>query len=186
MTILLTWSDANGGANLTEPKDHGSLANGATSSASTIFVRHDGTNPITEAGFFIRAASGTYSGSATAAEDIAELLSWGDAALTGDFGGFQLALDALATFPAAEWPTFASKTVLSGGKIVGVTCRTGVGDCTTYKVPVITEMGCTADNEIQAGGSPNVSFACRMVIPAGEGVTGIRLFDQVLAYNYTS
>lgn len=187
MSVQLTWSSSNGGSTLADDLSLGSVANGVLTAVQTLYIRHDGAFAITNAGLFIRQYSGDYSGSSTAEDDFAELMSWGDTDVAADFGGFMLNLDAAASFPAGWWPTGpAAKDISSGGKIVGTVCRSIYGGDSLHAVPVITNMGCSADGQIQAGSAPNVRLGCRVFVPTSESATGFRLAELVLAYDYTS
>ena len=72
MTVLLTWYDT--GVIQTDTLDHGSKSNGETTTVREISITHDGANEITATKLYARQFSGTYSGSATAAADFAEVI----------------------------------------------------------------------------------------------------------------
>lgn len=183
MTVNITWSLTNGGTALSDDVDHGNGSNGQTLSAQEIFIRHDGANPITGAGLYIRQYSGTYAGGASAALDLAEMLAWGDASTATTFGGFQVNMNALGSYPTVDWPTLTVKTAASGK---GYVCRTGVGDSEGNAVQLTTSTGASPAGQVAAGSSPNVRFKCRIVMPSAEDTTGVRQFDQVLVYTFTS
>lgn len=179
--VAITWSLTNGGTGLTDTQDHGNTSNGLTTTAIEFFVRHDGSNSITGCKLYIREYSGTYTGDATAAADIAEILSWGDASTSSTFGGFQINMDAVGGYPSASWPTYISKTPTNG-----YVCKTGTADSEGNAVTITTATGATASGTIQAGASPNVRFKCRIQVPTAEDTIGLRLFESVLVYTYTS
>lgn len=182
MSVSIIWSLTNGGDPLTSIVDHGNSSNGQVTTAKTIYIRHDGSNDITDAGLYIRQFSGTYQGAATAAADIAEILSWGDQIIESDFGGFQINFDAVGGFPSASWPTYSTKSPTNGN-----VHRNGVGDSESNAIEIPgTVTGATADGTIQAGTAPNVRFQVRVAVPASENVIGIRQWDQVLKYTFTS
>lgn len=185
-TVQVTYSTTNGGSAISSDIDGGNAANGAELTAQTIYVRHDGDNSITSCKFFLAAINERYLGAATADGDLAELLGWGDGTTAAAFGGFFLNLNASGGFPSASWPTLADKSVESGLKTVGDVCRTGVGDSASNGISLITNMGCTADETIQTGASPNVRFQCKVSIPSAEDTVGIRHVKLVLSYSYTS
>jgi len=185
MAITVSWSLTNGGTEI-DSLDHGSAGNGTSSTVKTIHLRHNGVYSITECGIYIRAIPTGYAGDFTADADIAEILGWGDGADASSFGGMFLNLNATGSFPVASWPTLATKSVLSGGDTIGVALRTGVGDSPTSAVPVVTEMGCSVDDEVQAGSAPNVRFQCKFAIPPGESTLGARSIRMSLTYDYTS
>lgn len=181
MAVSITWSSTNGGAAVTEPLDHGVDSNGTILGTQELFLRHDGTNQITDCGFFLAEKSGTYGGDQSAALDLAEILGWGDGADADAFGGFQINMDATGGY-SGNWPAFGDKA----GSTYNV-FRTGVGDSEANKILLATEMGLSgAAGTIQAGASPNVRFQCRIAIPEDEDTPGVRQFDQRLRYTYTS
>lgn len=180
MTISVSWSLTNGGAALTSALDHGSLGNGDIGTATEIFVRHDGANPITSAGLYVREFSGTYSGTFSAASDLAELLAWGDAATANGFGGLQVNFDATGSY-AADWPTYDNKA--PGSSYV---FKTGQGDSEANAITLPTSTGCPSAGTIPAGASPNVRLKLRVVCPSDEDTVGIRQIDQVLRFSFTS
>jgi len=58
VSVSVIYSLTNGGVEISSALDHGDMSNGDISSAQTIYLRHDGANPITSAGIFIRQYSG--------------------------------------------------------------------------------------------------------------------------------
>jgi hypothetical protein len=183
MVVDVTFSLTNGGAALTSDVSHGNCSNGQVLSAKEIFIRHSGSNPITGCGLYIRQYSDTYSGDASAALDIAEILGWGDVSTVSTFGGFQINMNATGSYPAADWPTYLIKTTANG---YGYVCKTGTADSEGNAVLLTTTTGASAVGQIAAGGSPNVRFQCRIQTPTAEDTLGVRQFDQVLVYTYTS
>lgn len=181
MSVGIIWSLTNGGTAISTTVDHGNASNGATTTAKEFFIRHDGANEITGVGFYVRQFSSTYQGHATAAADIAELLGWGDASDTDDFGGFQINMNAVGAYPVSAWPTLLSKSPTNGSVF-----RTGVGDSEGNSVAITTASGASASGTIQTGNSPNVRFKSRIVVPTNEDTVGIREWDMVLVYTYTS
>lgn len=180
-TVNLTWSTSNGGTAISGNLDHGNASNGVATTAQEVFIRHDGTNSITSCGIYIREFSGTYSGGASAALDLAELLGWGDNSTESTYGGFEINMNATGSYPAAAWPVYNSKSPSQGHVF-----RTGTGDSQANAITISTATGATASGEIQSGSSPNVRFQCRISVPSAEDTIGIRQFDTVLVYVYTS
>lgn len=181
MSISITFSSANGGSAISEPLDHGDAASGSNTTAQTIYVRHDGNNPITKCKLFLAEKSGAYSGSATAAADKTELIGWGDNLTSGTFGGIQFNFDAAGSFPSSAWGTVTSKSPTNGS-----TVRTGVGDSQADGVLITSASGASSDGVIDNGSSPNVRFQMRAKVPSSGAGTGIRQFDIGLAFSYTS
>lgn len=159
----------------------GNLSNGDTGSGQELFVRQDGATSLTNCGLFVRAYSGSYTGAKSASLDFEELLAWGDASASADFGGIQLNLNATGSYPTSAWPTVSSKSP-TGGRVV----RTGVGDSEANAILIPTTTGATAEGTLQAGSSPNVRFKIRIVVPTNETQTGDRLFDVLMTFSTTS
>jgi hypothetical protein len=184
MTVSITWSSTAGGAGIAS-LNHGTSANGNNTTAQEIFIRHNGVNPITACGFYFAQKSGSYTGSATAADDFTEMIAWGDDNDTADFGGIQINMDKEGSFSGGStWGmSEAQKTSVDNLKF---TVRTGVGNSLANAVTLSEKMGTgmTTNGEIPA--STNVSFQLRIKVPSSENVAGTRQFDQVLKYTYTS
>lgn len=182
MTIII-WSLTNGGSAIESEHDCGQKSNGQTTDVVEFFVRHDGSNPITAAGIYIQPFTGTYAGRSTAAQDFAELLTWGGAGSTNSFGGVQFNFNATAPspYPAADWPTVSNKVPTNGSAVYS-----GVGDGAGAAITLPTVSGCTSAGVIPNGSSPNVRFQCRVQIPADLTTTGIRMFEIRLKYTATS
>lgn len=184
MAVSLIFSSTNGGTNFSSPADHGNVANGSITTPLTIYIRHNGANPITSVGLFCDSVdTGTYTGDATAANDKSELLGWGNAGASGDFGGVEVNLNASASFPGSSWPTFANKSSVDG---FGYTIRNGIGDSSSNTILLPTATGATSLGTIQTGASPNVRFQMRIVVPQNENTLGIRQFKTSFSFNYTS
>ena len=181
MTSVI-WSLTSGGAAV-ESFNHGSKANGELTIVKEVFVRHDGDSAITNAGFFVRQFSGNYAGSATASADFTELLDWGDDSTEAGFGGVQLNMDAINSYPTAGWSTYDDKD-----PTYGFTVRTGQGDSESNAITVSKNTYNTSgtDGQIEAGSTPNVRFKMRVQIPEDEDTLGIRQFEVMLAYTATS
>lgn len=176
----ITWSATNGGV-VIEEVDHGSGAAGSSLTASTIHIRHNGENDIRNCKIFLGEKSDTYTGDATATQDMTELLAWGDAMVAASFGGIQLNFDAEGGFPESAWGTVTNKDPTNGK-----TVRTGTGDSATNGLilPVVT--GCSTAGQVPTGDAPNVRFQVRAKIPTSESVLGERQFDLKLRYTFTS
>jgi hypothetical protein len=186
MAVLLTWSLTNGGSSLIEAVDHGNISNGQTATEQTIYVRHNGVNNITNCGIYITSETDDYEGSATASNDLTELIEWGNQITSTSFGGFMVNMDATGGFPGSGWPTYSVKEVTVGGNIVGNVCRTGKGDSATNAFSIPTQSGATSNGTIQTGSAPNVRIQCRFVAPTEEDTAGTRQVKTVMTYSYTS
>lgn len=181
MAVTLIFSSTNGGASITSPLDHGDSANGATTTAEEIFLRHDGANNITNVGLYLRAYSGSYTGTATATGDFAEIISWADQTTTAGFGGVHINWLATSSYPTSAWPVYTSKSPTGG-----VAIRSGIGDSSTTLITLPTTTGATSAGVIPTSAAPNVRFKMRIEVPDNEDTVGTRLFDMVVQYTYTS
>jgi hypothetical protein len=181
--VSIIWSTTNGGTALSATEDCGSKANGETTTSKEFYLRHNGSNVITNVGLYIREFTGTYSGAATSSADIAELLAWGDASTADSFGGAMINMDAINSYPTAQWPTLSSKDTTYGAVL-----RTGVGDSEGNAVTLSknTHSSTGTDGEVPVGGSPNVRFAVRISVPNNEDTLGVRQVDLIATYSFTS
>lgn len=180
MSVNIIWSYTNGGDPISTVIDHGNVSNGAEGSDLEIYVRHDGSNDITDAALYMRQLSGTYSGSFTPSADFAELIGWGDASTDAAFGGFLVNLNATTSF-ATGWPVYNDKSPTGG-----FVHRTGVGDSEGNAVTLPTSTFASSAGTIPSGTGPGVHFATRVAVPDDEDTIGIRQWDHVLRYNFTS
>ncbi len=191
MSIVITWSSTNGGDSMAEPLVHGtSLSQGTDSDPQTIFIEHNGDNPITSCGLYLSAfANGNNTsylsagGSASTTTDKTELIGWGDEAGALDWGGILLNQNAADSFNNASWPDLANPI---SADTFGQRVMTGQGDSSSNTIGILQETGATSDGTIQAGAAPDVSFQMRLHIPASLSTPGTRLFDIVLKFNFTS
>ena len=191
MALTITWSSTNGGSDLAEPLVHGtSLSQGTDSDAQTIFIQHNGVNPITSCGLYLSSfANGnntTYlaaGGSASTTGDKAELIQWGDELGALDLGGILFNQNAADSFNEVSWPDLANPV---SSDTFGQRVLTGQGDSSSNPITILQETGATSDGTIQAGDSPDVSFQMKLHIPASLSTPGTRLFYIVLKFNFTS
>ena len=177
--VNIIFSTTTGGPAITTTVDHGNASNGETTTEVQLALRHDGVNEITDASLYIREYGGTYTGNATAAADFAELLAWGDASTEASFGGFMVHMEYLDGF-ASDWPVYTNKSTSET-----YVCRNGVADSIENAVLLTARSGCSPAGTIAAG-TPDVSFMCRVKVPTDEDTVGIRQWDQVVAFNFTS
>lgn len=179
----ITWSETNEGTAITDPLDHGTEPAGDTTTVKDIYVRHDGSNQLTQCKFWIGEYSGTYTGGASASLDLAEILAWGDDTDAADFGGFFISMDAAGSFPT--WPTLSDKNTSTYAVF-----QTGIGDSADDGLALATDMSTVMSTAgvIPADGShdPNPHFEAKIQIPTSEATAGIRQFDQKLRFTYTS
>jgi len=182
MSVNLIWSTTNGGTAISSTVDCGSKANGEYTTSKELYLRHDGSNPITNVKLYIREFSGTYSGAATSSTDIAEMLAWGDATDSDSFGGVFVNMDAINSYPTDQWPTVTTKS-----PTYGFVCRTGDGDSEGNAVTISKNSYSSSgtDGEVLAS-ETNCRFAVRFSIPNDEDTLGVRQIDFVATYSYTS
>jgi hypothetical protein len=164
MVVSVTWSLSSGGAAISSPQDHGTVANGSVGSSLDLYISHDGTNKITGVGFYIRAYSGGgYDGVGSPADDYNELITWGNAWATAGDGGFEIAQNAAS-------PSWAVH-------------KTGSGTVSS-PIGITTDAGVSSDDEIGSGEEAHIKV--RVGVPSSESTAGKRMFDQCLAFTYTS
>jgi len=183
-TVNIIWSLTNNGTAITDVVDCGNVTNNDTTTVETFFIRHDGSAAITAVKFYIRQYSGTYSGGASAAGDIAELLGWADAATAAAFGGVFLNMYATEdpTAFTTNWPTLGTKSPDYGSAF-----RTGVGDTADNGITLVAQSSATdtVDGTI-TNAIKDHSFQIKVTVPEDEDTTGVREFELICAYTYTS
>lgn len=163
--------------------DLGTVANGAFSNTTNLFVKHDGAQKITGLSYYIQSFTGTYGGNYTASADYAKLLALGDA---GTPAGLQVdevwnSSPNFQTFyqvKTGNADSFANRRVVPTTAMSRNNSGTEVGATT----PVAGEVGPTGNTVI--GDRAHVRE--RISIPSAEVDGGIRQFDAVFAYNYTT
>lgn len=192
MAVTIEWSTQSDFSSSTTLINHGNVSSGNESTAVEVFIRHDGDNPITSCAFYTQPYSGTYTGSASAATDFTELTtSWAANNTANGFGGFQINMDKSNSYNTAEAAlAYNAKDYESTG-VVAFTARTDDGDGAVgvnagSAVPLHLNMGLSIAGQIQVGTTPGVGFEARIVVPVDEDTAGIRQFDSVLLYTYTS
>ena len=183
MSLTISWSTESAGLPIGEPIVHGSgIAQGTATTPIDLFVRHNGDNPITDAGLYLSEFTGTYSGSADASTDYNELLEWGDASAEDDWGGVCLNMNKDGSFPASSNPTFSNKT---SSDTYGENIRSGVGDNDTNRIQFPTVSGADALGTINSGNN-SVQVRFFIQVPLNEDILGIRMFTTSLKYTFTS
>lgn len=185
MSVSITWSSTNGGNSISEV-DEGSAGNGSNTSGQEIYLRHNGSNAITDCALYLLSISDSYAGDATASSDLSEVFGWGNQTTANEFGGVEFNLNATNSYPAASWPTYSSKAPTASGNTVGNVCRTGVGDSAENGIGLVTQCGCSSNGTIQTGSAPNVRFKIRIAVPQNEDTSGERHLGLALAYDFTS
>jgi hypothetical protein len=174
MVVSITWSRTSGGTAVPGPLNHGNISNGSAGTAFDLYIRHNATAaPITSVGFFIQPYSGTgYTGVGTQADYI-EIMGWGSTATSTNDSGFYLNQNHAGGFPDGDYTVHKPGQGDSATKIsLGTAAINGTGT------------GTYQDGEIPLGGEAHIKV--KIAVPAVEDTAGVRFFDQVLAYTFTS
>jgi hypothetical protein len=190
MAVNVHWASNNTGTAIVEPLNHGTINPGAAGAIQTVYIWHDGDYDLTSCAFYLAEYSATYSGTATAAADFAELLAWGDDADAADWGGYLINMNASGNF-VTPWPSVGALTV--SGLSYCFSSGTGMGSESAEAIALAAEMdgdGGGAAGIIPAnqpnGYGTNYKFQSKISVPTNEVVGGIREFDLVLSYRYTT
>jgi hypothetical protein len=160
------------------------------STTQELYLRHNGVNKITSCSYYVQPYSGTYGGNYDAATDYAKMQELGNVT-PGNFG---LMFD-------EDWnasPQFASFFKIKTGfgdsfanrrnfpTTMQLYFNTGTSAKSDPSAPVVGEVG-PNDNGATALAIGNRSLLrFRLGLPADEVDGGIRQFDIVTAYTYTS
>lgn len=177
MATSVTFSSATGGLAYSTPLDEGSIAPGGAATAQPIYIRHNGSDPITDCKVYIQPyAGGAYAGTSTPQDDYEELLCWGDNSPSSTSGsGVYVSVDHLGGVG-----TFANATTTRGSSAsnaialtedsidTGTPAGDGViPDGAEAKVFVRVDVPTT----VSCGGGPSVAPDA-----------GLRQFDFVMDY----
>jgi len=174
MTVSATFARTSDGAPTALPQHAGSISPGNTSSGMDFYIRHDGTNPITNVRFYLLPYSaGVYLGTTTAQDDYDKVIGWGDTSGAGSHGGggLYLSQNHSGGFAAATFNQF----------------RTGYGDTLGNAISLTTSainIGAAVAGEIASGGEAHIRL--RVDVPAAETDTGTFYVDMLMAYSSTS
>ena len=143
--------------------DLGSVTNGSSTTEEDIYIYHDGTNEITDVSFYLNAYSGTYGGGADAGSDLSEIIGWGD---SGADQGFRLDNDHDGVYEYYA--------------------KTGVMDSSANAVS-LDDSSAGGTNSDDIGANPHYAhIKTKVTVPSSEDTAGIRQFDFVCKYTYTS
>lgn len=184
MTVSITWALTSMGSPVTLV-NHGNAANGEyTSPNQNVYIRHDGSNPITNCAFYFQQKASGYTGSFSAAADFTEIKAWGDSSTSSGHGGVQVNMDPTNStgYNATTWNlSNTTKTTT-----VAFTMHTSVADTTNNAVTLKEHMsaGMSVDGQIPNG--VEARFLARFLVPTDEDTAGVRQIDQVLKYTFTS
>jgi hypothetical protein len=182
--VSVIWSSTSGGSSVTSFNEGRSI-NGSTTDASTIYIRHDGVNPITDCRLYFVPKLTGYAGDFLASQDLGELLEAGDGSTANAFGGIQVNFDAIGSFSGGStWDM--SHTQKTASDALKYTVRTGVGDSISNGILIPSEASAsmTTDGVIPAG--VNAAFQIRIKVPTDEDTLGTRQFDMILKFTATT
>ena len=185
MSVSITWSTTDNGVSALST-DHGESSNGGNTSEVTLYLRHDGVNEISNCGFYLQTLSSGYTGAADAATDLTEVIGWGNEDTATGFGGFQINMNSEGGFDdGSTWDMSESQKTSSDG--YKYTFRTGVGDSLATAITLSEKMSAnmSSDGVIPAS-TTDVAFQCRLKVPTAEDTAGVRQFQQVLKFTFTS
>lgn len=161
--------------------DIGVVANDAVSNTQNLYIRHNGTQKITGASLFIQAFTGTYGGNYTSSADYARLQALGDL----DYGlqfdedwNRATPFNVLYQIKTGAGDSFATRRTVASTSMV----RDNSGSEVDGSAAVAGEVG-PAGNTVLGD---NAHLKYRIAIPASETDGGLRQFDLVIAYNYTT
>lgn len=183
MTVSLSFStDSTGVPVIALPQDASTITPGSNSSEIDVYIRHDGTNEITDLKLYLLPYSaGVYAGTNTAQDDYDKLISWADASYSTDptlGGGVYINMDRDGSFPASGYQSF----------------RTGVGDTLANAVTLDSKAVSVAagNGEIPPGQYAQVRFRIdvpssgQFGLPASATSVGTVYFDLLATYTSTS
>jgi hypothetical protein len=164
--------------------DYGSSASSSYTSTQTVSISHNGNNQITNCRLYIGPSS-DYQGDYLPAGDISELLKWGDNTTVAGFGGLELNMNALGSFPSGNWSTCSGKSSSSYNVF-----RTGVGDSSTSGILLYSGMNSTPAMSANGIIPPNCSvwpsMETRVSIPSSGVQVGTRDFELRATFSFTS
>ena len=183
MSVNIIWSYTAAGAAIEDLVDHGSVANGSGSTPKDVYIEHDGAGDITNVAIYVRQLSGTYSGTFTPSADLSKIIEWGDETVEDDFGGFMICFNKSyagnLSSNSLVWPTYAAKD-----QNYCYTFRTGTGDSESNAITVPTKAGIAVAGTIGAAENAFLGFKC--LVPTNESTLGVRQWETVLRYTYSS
>lgn len=185
MAVNITWSSTEGGTGFTSLA-HGDTTIGIPTDQEIVYLRHDGSNAITNCKIYLGPKSGIYTGDVSAAADYAELISWGDASVSYSWGGVQINMNAEGSFDGGStWGMSESQKTSTDG--LKFTIRTATGNQSSTAVTLSEKMssGMSTDGTIPAA-LTSARFAMRILVPEDENTAGAREFELFTSYTYTN
>lgn len=192
MAVTIEWSTSSTFTSSTDLISHGNLANGVTGSGTEIFIRHTGVTPLTGCSFYIHPVATGYTGSSSATNDFTEVTTWGAGVTANSFGGIQINMDKTDLYTASYSAlSHTHKDEIDSLKVVAFTARLddglgAVGVSPSTAVELHENMNLITPGQLPTGATPDVAFKLRIKVPVQEDTAGIRQFDQILRYTYTS
>lgn len=170
--------------------DLGTVANDAVSATQELYLRHSGVNKITSCAYYVQPFSGVYGGNYDASTDYSKILSLGDTT-PGNYG---LMFD-------EDWnasPQFSSFFKIKTGfgdsfanrrnfpTTMQLYFNTGTSAKSDPTSPVVGEVGPNNDGATAIAIGNRSLLRFRLGLPSTEVDGGIRQYDTVVAYTYTS
>lgn len=163
--------------------DFGVLPTGGPYTVQAFYVKHDGTQYISEFAVNLQAMSGTYGGDYNASTDLAKVLSDGDAG-----NGLQIDWNYTGT-PFGGTPFVFSNTLNCGkdyaNRVYLPTTTMAFNNAGTLVAPsgaVQGQLGPIGNSVL----GDHAHFNMRYVSPNTETLTGKRQFDIYYSFNFTS
>ena len=169
MVVNVTFSRTSGGlaiADILEGSEnglkHGAVANGEETIKESIYIRHDGDNEITDCKFYCEQFSGSYGGNSSASLDFDELKEWGGSNASKGF-----LID------------------VNNDSVYEYNLKVGQMDEEANAVS-LDDSGAGGSNpdDIGVGGEAHINV--KVAVPSTVDIAGIRQFDMIFKYSYTS
>lgn len=142
--------------------NNGNVANGYETYPEDIYIRHTNTHEITDCKFYLDAYSGEYNGKKTAALDLTELIEWGDSDASK---GFLIDTNHDGTFD--------------------YNLRTGQMDSSVNGV-ALNDVDAGGSNPDDIGPDGEGHIKVKIAVPSSVTSSGVRQFDFLMSYSYTS
>lgn len=170
--------------------DFGTVPNNGSSLAQTLYIRHNGNNPITDLSLYIQPYYGLYGGAFTASDDYNKLLDLGDD-LGGEYGlqndedwNNPTPFSSFYKFKTGSGDTFATRRFIPTTSMIYRDPSTSAKSDPTS--PVAGQLGPNDDSANAQALGNRAQLKMRLTLPASETEGGIRQWSTIIAYVYTS
>lgn len=196
MSVSLTVSKTIAGADASDSLSGGTVgldlgvSSTETQPVTTLYVRHDGAEKITELGYFVQSFSGTYGGDYAASTDLNKVLSHGDLgkglvfeenARAGNGDPQPAAFAAVGTLfrvKTGQGVSYATRRIVPTSAFV---LNNGGSDAVP-SAPVAGELGPAGSSTL----GDRVKLRCRYEVPTAETLGGKRQCDLVFSFAYST